>query len=174
MKTSLIAAVSTNFVIGKGSSLPWEMPADTRYFRRVTLHHHVIMGRTSFEDILHSTGSPLSDRINLVVSRSSHVPPPLQPHKNSVVIMPSPEAALGHAQEAGETEAFIIGGEQLFRYCLERDLVERMYITWIHGTFQGDTVFPRFDTTTWQQTHREDFPADAENPYPYSFTVWER
>ncbi len=173
MRISIIAAVSTNFVIGRGSSLPWEMPADMRYFQRTTLGHHVIMGRTSFEDIVHATGKPLLGRTNLVLTRSPAQRLTGNTWEN-VIVVSSLHEALDHARTAGEQEVFIIGGEQVFRQSLHLELVERMYITWIHGVVDGDTMFPRFDTSKWHEIQREDFPADAEHRYPYSFTIWEQ
>jgi dihydrofolate reductase len=173
MKISLIAAVSTNFVIGRGSSLPWEMPADMRYFQRTTLGHHVIMGRTSFEDILHATGKPLSGRTNLVLTRNPSQVLAGNAWEN-VAAISSLHEALEYARAAEEQEVFIIGGEHVFRHSLDLGLVERMYITWIHGVVDGDTMFPRFDTSKWREIQREDFPADAEHCYPYSFTIWEQ
>jgi dihydrofolate reductase len=162
MIISMIAAVARNFTIGKGNALPWEMPADMRYFMATTRGHHVIMGRTSFEDI----GKPLADRTNIVVSRQSEY------SAEGTFVVHSLEAALNLAEERGETEAFIIGGEQIFRQGLEK--ARRIYLTRIDADFDGDTHFPPFDQQQWHETKRTDFAPDDENPHPYSFTVLER
>jgi dihydrofolate reductase len=162
MIISIIAAVARNFTIGKGNALPWEMPADMRYFMATTRGHHVIMGRTSFEDI----GKPLANRTNIVVSRQQGY------SAEGTFVVHSLEAALYLAEERGETEAFIIGGEQIFRQGLAK--ARKIYLTRIDADFDGDTHFPYFDQQQWRETKRTNFAPDAENPHPYSFTVLER
>lgn len=162
MLISMIAAVARNYVIGNGNELPWEMPADMRYFMATTRGHHVIMGRKSYEDI----GKPLRDRTNIIVSRRQNY------LIEGAFVVNSLENALGFAAERGEDEAFIIGGEQLFRLGLS--VAHRLYITWIDINAHGDTFFPQFNSQQWRETKREDYPPDTENLYSYSFTVLER
>jgi dihydrofolate reductase len=159
---SLIAAVARNNTIGAGNALPWEMPADMRYFMAITRGHYVIMGRTSFEDI----GKPLADRTNIILTRQTAY------QAEGVLVVHSLEAALQLAEKAGEKEAFVIGGEAVFTEALPR--ADRIYLTRIDADFEGDTHFPTFDAGTWQEVSRFDHAADAENPHPYSFTVLER
>ncbi len=158
----MIAAVARNGTIGNGNALPWEMPADMHYFMETTRGHHVIMGRTSFEDI----GKPLAHRTNIVVSRQQEY------SAEGAFVVHSLEAALHLAQERGEEEVFIIGGEQMFTQGLQK--AHRIYLTRIDAEFDGDAHFPLFDHQQWHETSRTDFAPDAENPHPYSFTVLER
>lgn len=162
MIVSLIAAAARNNTIGAGNALPWEMPADMRYFMATTRGHHVIMGRTSFEDI----GKPLADRTNIIVSRQTAY------HVEGAFVAGSLQNALRLAEERGETEAFIIGGETIFTEGITH--ADRIYLTRIDADFDGDTHFPFVDTIIWQEVRRTDNAPDAENPYPYSFTVLER
>jgi dihydrofolate reductase len=158
----MIAAVARNYTIGNGSRLPWEMPADMRYFMATTRGHHVIMGRTSFEDI----GKPLKDRTNIVVSRQQEY------SFEGAFVEHSLEAALRFAESRGEQEVFIIGGEQMFTEGLAK--ADKIYLTWIDAEFDGDRHFPHFDQSEWREIKRIDHAPDAENPHPYSFTVLER
>lgn len=162
MIISMIAAVAQNYVIGNGNELPWEMPADMRYFMATTRGHHIIMGRKSFEDI----GKPLKDRTNIIVTRQRNY------RVEGAFVANSLESALGLAVERGEREVFIIGGEQLFTQGLAQ--AHKLYITWIGTKANGDTFFPQFNPFQWREIKREDHLPDAANPYSYSFTVLER
>lgn len=161
MRISMIAAVARNYTIGAGNTLPWEMPADMRFFMATTQGHHVIMGRKSFEDI----GKPLAERTNIIVTRQSGY------RVTGAFVVHSLDEALNLAQQNGEQEVFIIGGEQIFTEGLQKAV--RIYLTWIHADFDGDTHFPRFDPNEWREVQRIDHTPDAENPHPYSFTVLE-
>jgi dihydrofolate reductase len=172
MRISMIAAMGANRVIGSRRELPWEIPADMRYFTRTTLGHCVIMGRVSFEDILRSSGKPLAGRTNIVVTRQRGIAAASAWSRfDNVHTAHSLEAALELARRRGENEAFIIGGAKLFTEGLL--VAERIYLTRIDATFEGDAFFPTLDET-WQEKHREPHPADAENPHSYSFTILER
>jgi dihydrofolate reductase len=162
MIISMIAAVARNYTIGSGNTLPWEMPADMRFFMTTTRGHHVIMGRKSFEDI----GKPLAERTNIIVTRQIAYSVP------NAFVVHSLEEALNLAQRNGETEVFIIGGEHIFTEGLQR--ADRIYLTWIHADVEGDTHFPRFDLHEWREVQRTDHAPDAENPHPYSFTTLEK
>jgi dihydrofolate reductase len=162
MRISIIAAVARNGTIGAGSTLPWEMPADMRFFMATTRLHTVIMGRKSFEDI----GKPLTDRTNIVVTRQSNYA------DGGATVVHSLDEALQTARNNGEDEAFIIGGEQIFTEGLTK--ADTIYLTRIHADFEGDTHFPIIDPAVWHEVKRTDYAADTENPHPYSFTVLER
>jgi dihydrofolate reductase len=183
MTISIIAAVGANGAIGRERDLPWAMPADMHFFTQTTLHHHVIMGRKSFEDIVNTSGKPLAGRTNVVITRNPeayrNVQTSLQASlttETSTVVVGSLGEAIALARRSGETEAFIIGGAEIFALGLE--IADRLYITRIHAVFEADTFFPQLPTLTdnalWRETQRKDYPADAENQHPYSFTRLER
>jgi len=124
MIRSIIVAMANNGVIGVGGKMPWpHFPEDMQRFRQLTMNHHLIIGRKTHESI----GKPLPGRITIVLSRSSM----------------SLEAALATAEIAGEEEAFIGGGGEIYKLALDSDFVDRIYLTLIDKTFYGDTHFPR-------------------------------
>jgi dihydrofolate reductase len=164
MILSIITAVARNGTIGAGDKLPWDMPADMQYFMQTTMGRHVIMGRKAFQDI----GKPLAGRTNIVITRNTAY---TLPFENTVVVH-SLNDAVECARKRGEKEAFIIGGEQIYRLGLV--CADKLYLTRIHADFDGDTVFPSFDESVWRECSHRDFPADLQNLYPYSFSVFER
>jgi len=153
---SLIAAIAHHGVIGHRNALPWHLPGDLPRFRAITMGHPILMGRRNFESI----GRPLPGRRNLVLTRRrGERPEGVEIHHD----LPSALAAC-----AGEQEAFVIGGAELYRQTLP--LVDRMYLTWIEARYEGDVHFPPFERarfTTVQETH-------FEGPPPHRLEVLER
>ncbi len=160
MRISLIAAMGENRVIGKQGGLPWRLPADLRFFKQTTWGRPVIMGRVTWD----SVGRPLPGRRNIVVSRRKDFAPVGAEVANSL------DAALRLV--ADEPEVFVVGGAQLYTAALPR--ADRIYLTVIHQEFEGDTWFPEFEGPAWRLVSRDDRGADSENPYPFSFLVYER
>ncbi len=164
---ALVVAMDEGRLIGVENRLPWRLPADLRHFRRLTWGRPVVMGRRTFESI----GRPLPGRRNLVVSRQAA--DGRRGASEGVEVTPSLEAALRRAwEQAGGGEVMVIGGMSLYRQALP--LARRIYLTEVHARFQGDAHFPELDPAGWREVAREDHPADAENPVPYSFVVLER
>jgi dihydrofolate reductase len=161
MKASLIVAMSSNRVIGKDGDLPWHMPADLRHFKRTTMGHHLIIGRTTWIEV----GQPLPGRTMVVVTRSRTF------SAEGVLVAHSVEEALAAAR--GDDEPFIGGGSQIYRIALARGLVRRMYITRIHAEVEGDTHFPEVDLGVWDLVSQEHHEADEKNEFDYTFEVWE-
>jgi len=169
MKIALIVALARNGVIGKDNRMPWHLPGDLKYFKRVTLNKPVIMGRNTYESI----GKPLPQRTNFIVSRNPDY------KVAGAVVVPSLEAALQtvadlyHTIEApDDSEVMIIGGAQIYAGALP--LAQRLYVTEVQAEPQGDTFFPDFDRSAWRELTREAHPATADNPYPYDFVVLEK
>lgn len=156
MRISLIVAMAENRVIGRDGSIPWKIPGEQKMFRRITLGHTLIMGRKTFEDI----GRPLPERLNIVVSRR----PDYQPAgclkadslKNALALCP-----------AEETEAFIIGGGELFRESIH--LADRIYLTVVPVTVAGDTFFPEIPETFAMAANEH-----VADPSPYVLHIYER
>lgn len=163
MKRTIVVAISDNYVIGKDNDLIWHMPADLAHFKRVTKGKYVLMGRKSFESI----GKPLPNRTNLIITR--------QPNYEAAgtVVLGSLDEALHYSEQAGQEEAIILGGGQIYAEALERDLADEMIITEVKAMFEGDTHFPDFDKSQWEETQRVVNQADERNPYDYNF-VWYR
>ena len=161
MIVSFIVALSENSVIGAGNRLPWRLPDDMKWFRRHTLGKPMIMGRRTFE----SFGSrPLPERPNIILTRTPGFSAP------GCIIVESPAAALAAAAPA--PEVMVIGGEAVFRLYL--DQVERLYLTRVHATIDGDTSFPATNTSEWAETYREEHPADARHAYAFSWVILEK
>lgn len=164
MIISLIAATTRNYVIGKDGGMPWHQPADLAYFKRTTIGHCVVMGRKTFEEF--GLRKPLPKRTNIIVSRNPNLA------LEGCYIANSLRTALDIAQNANETECFIIGGEQIYRLALP--YANRIYLTYIETELEGDTFFPVPNWTEWTQTLHQEHPADTKNQYNYTFTVWEK
>ena len=166
MKVSLIVAVSENGVIGKDKNLIWHLPKDMRFFKETTMGHHVIMGRKNFESIPHKF-RPLPHRTNIVITRQSDY------KAEGSIIVNSVEASLEIARENGDTEPFIIGGGQIYKLAIEANLVDKIYLTKIHHTFEGDTFFPELQTD-WKEMERIDHKTDEKHAHDYSFLTFEK
>jgi len=162
MIVSAIVATAKNNIIGKDNDIPWYLPADLKYFKKTTLHHHIIMGRNSFESI----GRPLPKRTNIVVTRNPFYV------ATGCIVVHSIEEGLEIAQNNEETEAFIIGGAQIYKQSM--DLWDRLYLTEVDLEVEGDTAFPELDPSAWKEVSREAHAADEKNEHDYVFRVLER
>lgn len=166
MIVSAIAAVAENGVIGNKGDLPWQLPDDMKFFQRTTLNHHVISGRRSYEGIPPQF-RPLRDRVNIVVTRDPAWTAP------GVIICTSLEAALDKARADGAREAFIIGGGQLYAEAFSKGLVDRVYLTTVHGKPTGDVKFPDIGKG-WKEVWSERHEKDAKHAYAFTFKVLQR
>jgi dihydrofolate reductase len=162
MTISIIAAMGTNRVIGRDNGLPWNLPADTRFFKETTRGHPVVMGRKTFD----SMGRPLPGRRNIVISRQSDLRIP------GAEVVADLAGALQLVADLTDEEIFIIGGSEIYRLALE--FADRMYLTLIHQAFEGDTFFPEFDESRWVVVSRRDHEPDEHNPYSFSFLTFEK
>lgn len=160
MKISVIAAMSQNRVIGRDGSLPWHLPTDLARFKSITTGHTVIMGRKTFE----SVGKPLPNRRTIIITRNNDY------QCADVFIAHSLDEALDHA--AHEDEIFILGGETVYRIALPR--ADRLYLTIIHATIEGDTYFPNLDFDDWKLVEDERHEIDERHAYAFSFRRYER
>ena len=147
---SLIVAIAKNGVIGCEGKMPWHIPEDLRYFKRLTTGHTVIMGRKTFE----SLGRPLPNRTNVVVTRQKDYRP------EGVEVVHSLEEAV-----AKHPDAFVIGGAEIYRQALP--LADELYITKVHASYKGDTKFPKTDLRHWRRI-------SSENHGSFEFVVYSR
>ncbi len=164
MMVSLIAAVSENDVIGRSNALIWHIPEDKRRFRELTMDHHIIMGRKSFESI----GCLLPGRTSIVLTRRRDYSPPTL-MEGTPLIAHSIEEALELCRDRGEGEAFIIGGGQIFRQSLT--VAQRIYLTRIYHPFDGDVFFPKLGEE-WHLISRQD--RRERKPYAFGFMIYEK
>lgn len=163
MKLSLIAALAANNVIGRNNQVPWRLPTDLRRFKALTMGHHLIMGRKTFD----SVGRPLPGRVNVVITRREDW------SAAGVTVEHSLEEALRVAADAADAEAFIAGGAEIYELAIHR--ADRMYLTRVHAEVEGDTFFPEFDDVSeWRLVDAEHFEADERNEYPFSFLTYDR
>jgi len=148
----LVAAVAENGVIGRDGEMPWHYPADLVQFRETTTGHPVVLGRRTYEAIVARLGEPLPGRTSVVLTRSGPGEVP-----ESVVVAGGVEAALRAAERAaderGVETAYVAGGAAVYEQFLP--LADRLRITEVPGSPEGDTYFPEFDSETWVELERE-------------------
>lgn len=167
MIVTAIAAIAENFAIGKNNDLLWDLPVDMRFFMDSTKGHHVITGRRNYESIPQQY-RPLKGRTNIVVTRSADYQAP------GAVVVYTLANALAHAQAAGETEAFIIGGGEIYTLAMQQNLLDKMYITHVHAPFDGDTFYPEFDPSLWIARVIAEHPADDKHEVGFTITEYTR
>ena len=159
MIISLIVAMDEMGGIGKDNRLPWHLSSDLQRFKQMTLGHHLIMGRKTYETI----GRPLPGRTTIVITRN----PQFQPA--GCLVADSLGEGLTHARKNGETEAFIAGGGEIFTLALP--LADRIYLTRVHAQVDADVLFPPFSLKGWRQIESIEQAADEKNDYPSTFNV---
>ena len=160
MIRSLVVAMDRNRVIGRDNALPWRLPADLAYFKRVTMGHPVVMGRRTYESI----GKPLPGRQNIVVSRNREFEAP-----GCTVVASLEEAwkAAGDAQEVS-----VIGGTSIFAETLP--IADRIHLTEVQAEVPGDTWFPEFDRSHWTEREVERHGRDERHAHPFRIVVLDR
>jgi dihydrofolate reductase len=158
-RLSLIVAMARNRVIGRDGKLPWHLSADLKRFRALTMGHHIIMGRKTWESI----GRPLPGRTSIVVTRNpSYV-------AAGATAVSSLAAALAAARE--DTEVFVIGGAEVYRDALP--LADRIYLTQLQADYAGDVYFPLLLPAQWRAGERERHNAEPDTP-AWDLTVYDR
>lgn len=157
---SAIVATAKNGVIGKEGGLPWYLPAELAYFKKVTMGHPIIMGRKTHESI----GRTLPGRRNIVISRN----PAYRPAEGAEVAG-SLDEALGLVR--GEKEVFIIGGAAIYEQALPK--LDMIYQTLVDAQIDGDKFF-NFDSSGWRKVGGEKHRKDAKNKYDFEFVTWQR
>ncbi|RME03255.1 MAG: dihydrofolate reductase [Planctomycetota bacterium] len=161
MQISLISAMSQNRVLSQQGKIPWKIPWDLQNFKRLTLFHHILMGRKTWQSLPHR---PLPQRVNMILSRR----PRKKRHQRGLYFTNLREA-LNYAQNQGETELFVIGGEEIFRLTLP--LAYRMYLTIVHKNMEGDRFFPTFSQKKWAVIQSITM---QENNYTFTYQELER
>lgn len=158
-----IIAMAKNRVIGKDNDFPWHLPADMIHFRNLTIGNTVIMGRGTYEHLLKRIGKILPDRTNIVITRNKGYQAP------GAIVVHSLEEAL---EKAPTKEVFVIGGARIFELALP--VLERIYLTEIDLTTEGDAFLPEIDPAEFKEVSREAHQKDQKNPYNYNFVTLER
>lgn len=153
---SIIVAYAHDRVIGQGGKIPWHLPNDSRYFKRVTTGHTVVMGRKTFESI----GRPLPQRRNIVLTHSNDI------HLTGIEVVHSKQEVLAL------DDVFIIGGEDIYKQFI--DVADQLYITEIALDTAGDTFFPAWDPQAFTLVSSQEGTLDEKNIFPHTFCVYQR
>ena len=163
----LVAAVAQNGVIGRDGGMPWHLPGDLRHFKRTTFGKPVIMGRRSFDSI---GRKPLPGRANIVLTRDKNF------RADGVTVATTLDEALqAAAREAAKLNAeeiAVIGGSTLYEAALPR--ADRLYLTEVHASPDGDVYFPAFDRAAWTEISRDGPKREPGEPFDYSFVTLDR
>lgn len=162
MIISLIVAMDEQRGIGKDGKLPWHLSSDLKRFRALTMGHHIIVGRKTYESI----GKPLPGRHTIVVTRSESYKP------EGCLIAHSVEEAIRVARERGETEAFVCGGAAIYAGALPG--ADRLYLTLVHTTVEADVFFPAIEQQAWTEKESSSHAKDEKNQYPLTFKLLEK
>jgi len=152
--------MARNRVIGANGAIPWHLPEELKRFKRLTLGHHIIMGRKTWESI----GRPLPGRAMVIVSRQRgyNVPGAKTAHSLDAAV-----AACGD-----DSEIFVIGGAELYAQALPR--ANRLYLTTVDAEIAGDTAMPAFDAGDWREVSSTSFVPDEQHQYPFRCVIYER
>lgn len=159
---SLIVAMDKNNVIGFNNEMPWHLPNDLRFFKEKTSGHTIVMGRKTFESI----GRVLPNRKHIVITRKNPVLP------EEVKVVRDIQSIIDIAEENKDEELFVIGGGDIFKQVLP--YANRLYVTIIDETFEGDVYFPVISTEEWVETSNEKGLKNEKNPYDYYFVQYDR
>ncbi len=157
---TIIAAIAKNNALGKDNQLIWHLPADLKRFKNVTLGHHVIMGRKTFE----SLNKPLPNRTTIIITRDTNYT------AKGCIVTNSLTDALNAAKS--DKDPFILGGAEIYKQALE--IADVLDLTLVHHEFDADVFFPEIDMSIWKEISRQDFEADDKNKYDYSFVKYNR
>ncbi|HSE98913.1 MAG TPA: dihydrofolate reductase [Blastocatellia bacterium] len=162
MIISIIVAMDEKGGIGRDNRLPWRLSADLKKFKELTMGHHIILGRKTFESI----GRPLPGRHSVIVT---HQPGYIA---EGCFVVHSLDDALRFAREQGENESFICGGAEIYAQALGR--TDRIYLTRVHAVVGADTFFPEWDESEWQVEESYHHPADEKNEHSFTFKLLTR
>ena len=157
---TIIAAVAKNNALGKNNDLIWHLPADLKRFKEITLGHHIIMGRKTFE----SLGKPLPNRTTIIITRNPDYIAP-----GCIVVNELTEAIKAAAEDENP---YILGGAEIYKQAMSyADILD---LTLVHESFDADVFFPNIDMSKWTEMSRRDFKADEKNKYDYSFVQYKK
>lgn len=166
MRISLVVAAARNGAIGYRGEIPWKLPDDQRFFRRLTLGHPIVMGRKTWD----SFKKPLPDRTHLVLSREATRESLGLPEE--ILLFDQLAKAEAWARDEGCPELFVIGGEAIYREAMgHADLI---YRTLVEAEPEGDAFFPEIDRGQWRCIHREMHAPDEKHALAFRFETWER
>lgn len=164
-KILIVAVCTSNNGIGKNNDLLWHLPADMKFFRSQTIGYPVITGRKNYESIPEKF-RPLPNRENIVITRQNIT-------FNNADVCSSIQEALKIAESYKKDKVFVIGGGQIYKQCIELDLIDKLIITWVDAKIEADVFFPKLDSS-WKIISQKKNNPDDKNPYPYTFTEYRK
>ena len=156
----MIAAASENNVLGKDNQLVWHLPDDFKRFKQLTTGHYIIMGRKTFE----SFPKPLPNRTHVVITRQENYQP------EGCIVVNSIQKAIAAVPE--NEDAFIIGGGEIYKQSIA--LADKIELTRVHTTLEGDAFFPEIDQTIWQLEASESHPKDVTHAFDFTYETFVR
>jgi dihydrofolate reductase len=159
-RLSLIVAMARNRVIGANGAIPWKLPDEQRLFKQLTMGHHIVMGRKTYESI----GRLLPGRTTIIVTRQADYIVP------GAIIAHSLTDAINAA--ARDDEIFVIGGAELFHEAIP--LADALHVTTVDAEPEGDTLMPAIDLSHWREVASEHHAADEKHPHSYTYKRYER
>lgn len=162
MIISIIVAMDENRGIGLNGKLPWRLSSDLKRFRELTMGHHIIAGRKTYESI----GKPLPGRKMVIITRDRDF------KADSCDVVHTIEDGLNLARERDETEAFVIGGADIYAQTLE--LAGRLYLTLVRAKVEADAFFPQWNENDWDEIESFDHQVDEKNQYTFTFKLLAR
>ncbi len=157
---TMIAAAAENDVIGRENDLVWHLPDDFKRFKALTTHHHIIMGRKTFE----SFPKPLPNRIHIIISRKRNYEP------KGAIVVNSMEEALTLAKD--DSQPFIIGGGEIYE--LGMPFADKIELTRVHNEFEGDTFFPKINESDWDLVEQHFHPVDEKHAHAFTYLTYVR
>lgn len=162
MKINIIVAADKNNCIGRDNLLPWHLPSDLKYFKKLTTNHCIIMGRNTFDSI----GKPLPNRVNIVLSKNEYF------KQDGIVVRPSIDEAIAYCKKWKQEQVFVIGGDSVYRQTI--NIADRIYLTRVLTEVEnGDAFFPELKKE-WQLQKAERIEKDDKNIFDHTFEVYEK
>ena len=162
MIVSIIVAVAENWVIGMNNKLIWHLSDDLKNFKKITSGHFIIMGRKTYESI----GKPLPGRINIILTKNKEY------EAEGCVVLDSVESALAYCIKRNQDEIFIIGGEQVYRDVFDK--ADKIYLTRVHASPEGDAFFPTIDLSKWKEKAHVSMRKNEKNDFDFEIIELEK
>ena len=160
MQLSIIVAMDINRVIGRGGALPWHISSDLKNFKKITMGKPILMGRKTHDSI----GKPLPGRENIILTNNKKY------SAEGCIVKNTLDDVYLYCEK--QLELVVMGGAILYSQTLDK--ADKLYITEVNASVNGDTFFPEYKSSQWREISRESFNADENNEFDYSFTVLER
>ncbi|MEC8683615.1 MULTISPECIES: dihydrofolate reductase [Leeuwenhoekiella] len=161
MKITLIAAAAENNALGKDNDLVWHLPDDFKRFKKLTSHHHIIMGRKTFE----SFPKPLPNRTHIVITRNSEYDA-----GEGIIVVDSIDAALDAVMN--DDNPYVIGGGEIYKLAL--DQATHIELTRVHSSFEADAFFPEINENDWELVAETFHPKDERHDYAFTYLTYAR